>query len=169
MICRPFKEEEMSRALFQMYKFRPISLCTEIFKIVSKALANRLKRVLSEVISDVQSAYVLKRQIVDNIICAQEVIHTMNKNHKVNHLALKSDISKAYDRVEWNFLQAVMVCLGFDSTLVQLIIRCVQSISYAILINRTPTQSFMPYWDFSRVTLSCPIYFSCVMKAFWVL
>ncbi|XP_042964521.1 uncharacterized protein LOC122298719 [Carya illinoinensis] len=59
-------------------------------------------------------------------------------------MALKLDISNAYDTVEWDFLRAVMVKLGFGGRWVDLIMECVQSVSYAILVNGKASNSFVP-------------------------
>ncbi|OMO52841.1 reverse transcriptase [Corchorus capsularis] len=92
--------------------YRPISLCNVIFKIISKALANRLKLVLPNLIGDNQSVFVPDRMIYDNTMIAFETIHFMrNKRfgHKA-HMALKLDLSKAYDIIEWDFLEDWVHC-----------------------------------------------------------
>ena len=96
-------------------QFRPISLCNVLYKIVAKVLANRLKGVLSEVIDLANRAFVPGRQIFDNEMVAFETVHAMNEKHigKSGFMALKLDMSKAYDRVEWGYLEGMMRIMGF--------------------------------------------------------
>lgn len=94
---------------------RPIALCNVLYKILAKVLANRLKNVLPNLISEQQSAFVPGRCITDNVVVALEIIHHMRgiRRGKEGDVALKLDISKAYDKVDWNFLKQRMHALGF--------------------------------------------------------
>jgi hypothetical protein len=126
--------------------FRPISLCNVIFKLISKVLANRLKQVLPHIISCNQSAFIPGRLISDNILVAYETLHTMKNRlwSKVGYLGIKLDMSQAFDRVEWPFLEAVMHKLGFDPRWVCLVMKCVTSVRYSIIVNGNPVGDFTP-------------------------
>jgi hypothetical protein len=98
-----------------VHHFKPISLCNISYKIVSKILANRLKHVLPKIISPLQSTLVPGRNIQDNCILANELIHTFkNKRGRKGFMFLKMDKEKAFDQMEWPFLLAIMKKLGFN-------------------------------------------------------
>ena len=121
-------------------EFRLINLCNVLYKLIAKTLANRLKLVLNDIISPNQSAFVLGRLISNNILAAYETFHTMQSRMwgKVGYMVVKFDMSKAYDKVEWDFLEAIMRQMGFADRWIQLIMMCVKSATYAVLINGTP-------------------------------
>jgi hypothetical protein len=108
-------------------EFLPISLCNVIYKIISKAIANQLKTVLPSIISQEQSAYISGRLITD----------TMDTRLKEceGFMAMKLDMSKAYDRLEWDFSEAMMRTLGFANRWVDLMMSCVRTVTYSILID----------------------------------
>ena len=93
-----------------MKEFRLISLSNVVYKLISKTLANWLKSVLPQIISKNQSAFLSERLITDNVLVAFELMHYLDhkKEGKESFMAVKLDMSKAYDRVEWNFVEGVM-------------------------------------------------------------
>lgn len=87
-------------------QYKPINLCNEIYKIIAKTLANRLKIVLNEIISPNQGAFIKGRQITDNIMIAHEILRHMKVNKNTNkYMDLKLDMRKAYDMVERDYLK----------------------------------------------------------------
>ncbi|XP_060968432.1 uncharacterized protein LOC133035987 [Cannabis sativa] len=124
--------------------FRPISLCSTVYKIVSKVLANRLKDVLNGIISQNQSAFIQNRVIFYNVFIANEIVNAINhrKLGKSGWVALKLDMEKAFDRVEWGFVKAIMQHLHFPDRFINLILNCISSVSFQLLINGSLTNKF---------------------------
>ena len=119
------------------HKYQLISLCNVLYKIFSKVLANRLKKVLPDIIIEHQSTFVKDRLISNNILVTFETLHCM-KNHKSGNsgfVAFKLDMSKAYDRMEWSFLEVLMQKMGFDKRWIDLIMIYVKTVTYSIIVN----------------------------------
>ena len=109
-------------------------------------LANRLKEVLDYMISESQSAFVPSRLITDNVLISSEIMHYMKRKKQGKHgvVALKLDMSKAYDRVEWKYLEAMMRKMGFDEDWIKLIMHCVSFVSYLVVRDSTTVSPIVP-------------------------
>lgn len=129
-----------------MKDFRPISLCTVLYKILSKTMANRLKVILPSIISPNQSAFVPRRLITDNALVAFEIFHAMKRTgaSRDGVCALKLDMSKAYDRVEWCFQEQVMKKLGFCDEWINKVMGCIASVSFTFKVNGVVEGSLSP-------------------------
>ena len=122
---------------------RPISLCNVIYKILTKVIANRLKWIMPKIISPNQSSFVPGRHSSDNIIVAQEVIHSMRSmKHGKGFMAIKIDLEKAYDRLNWQFLKRCLFELNLSNHLVNLIHECVSSPTLQLLWNGDLSEIF---------------------------
>ncbi|XP_075665270.1 uncharacterized protein LOC142634918 [Castanea sativa] len=120
--------------------FRPISLSNVLYKIIAKVLANRLKPLLPHLIFETQGVFLSERIITDNILIAHENLHYLKQKRtgKLGYMALKLDMSKAYDRVEWVFWEKIMLKMGFCQKWVALVSMCIKSVTYSILLNGQP-------------------------------
>ena len=130
----------------RMSEFRPIALCNVLYKVMAKVVANRLKLVLPSIISDTQSAFIFGRSITDNAMIAFEVGHYLKrkKQGKTGVAAFKVDMSKAYDRIEWNFLRKMLEILGFAQSLVDLIMLLVTTVEFMVSQNGNEVGPIIP-------------------------
>lgn len=122
-------------------RFRPISLCNVSYKIVTKILANRLKKLLPLLISENQGGFVPKRQIRDNVILIQEAIHS-SINRKERGMIIKLDMANAFDSVDHHFLTAVLRKFGISNNFISIITGCISNPWTAPLINGHPSSYF---------------------------
>ncbi|XP_075661809.1 uncharacterized protein LOC142631524 [Castanea sativa] len=116
VLSRSYSSEEVKAALFQMGPTKAPYLM---------------------IISPTQSAFLPSRLITDNVLVAYETLHAMHIRRKGKNgaLALKLDVSKAYDRVEWRFLKGMLIKLGFPEIWVDRVMRCVSTPSFSVQIN----------------------------------
>lgn len=127
-------------------KLRLIALCNVLMKIITKVMATRLKEVLNVVIYDTQSAFIPGRLISDNIMASYEIMHYLKGKRVGNDgfMALKLDMSKAYNRVEWDFLKAILRKMGFSEWWVHLVLQCVTTVTYSIVHGEHEMEPIIP-------------------------
>ncbi|XP_075645403.1 uncharacterized protein LOC142616429 [Castanea sativa] len=142
--------KEMNAKLTTTYTMEEVELAIKemapIKEMDRTVIANRLKPFLNSIISETQSAFIAGRQIIDNILIAFESLHHMKTNctRKSDYMAVKLDMSKAYDRVEWIFLEKILLKLGFQNSWVSLIMECITTVTYSIMVNGEPQGMITP-------------------------
>ncbi|KAK3211028.1 hypothetical protein Dsin_015734 [Dipteronia sinensis] len=128
-----------------MSHLRPISLCNTTYKIISKIIVQRLKHLLFDLISPNQVVFVLGRQIQDNIVVALEVLQKLKTvKGKRGYFDWKIDLAKTYDNMQCSFTRKVLVEAGIEGNFGNLIMSCITSVHYKIVMNGETIESFFP-------------------------
>ncbi|GJS72037.1 RNA-directed DNA polymerase, eukaryota [Tanacetum coccineum] len=124
-----------------MKDFRPITLIGSLYKIIAKILAIRMGAVLEDLVNDVQSAFVAKRQILGGPFILNELFqwYKMKKKHS---MIFKVDFEKAYDLVRWDYLDDILKKFGFGEKWCGWIRNCLLSSKGSVIVNGSPTKEF---------------------------
>ncbi|GJY30473.1 RNA-directed DNA polymerase, eukaryota [Tanacetum coccineum] len=144
--------------------FRPISLIGSVYKVITKILANRLSTVISDLVSNTQSAFVKDRQILDGPFILNEAL-AWCKRKKSQALIFKVDFAKAYDSVRWDFLLDVLQAYGFGSRWCSWIRGIFSSNMASILVNGSPTVEFPILCGLKQGDPLAPLLFILVMES----
>ncbi|XP_024626681.1 uncharacterized protein [Medicago truncatula] len=131
-LVKPFLMEEIKAAVWDCDSFKSPG---------PDVLANRLRRVVGNVVSGSQSAFIKGRQILDGILIANELVDDA-KCQKKDLLMFKVDFEKAYDSVDWGYLEEVMVKMNFPRVWRVWIMECVTTATASVLVNGCPTDEF---------------------------
>ncbi|KAE8674092.1 hypothetical protein F3Y22_tig00111769pilonHSYRG00381 [Hibiscus syriacus] len=125
--------------------FRPISLCTVMYKLITNIIVRRLKHVMPFLIMSNQKSFISGRSITENIVINQEIVHSMHHNKtKQGWIAIKVDLEKAFDRLQWYFIRDSLIEIGLPSNLIRTIMHCITSISMQFQWNVENTPIFHP-------------------------
>ncbi|XP_074288572.1 uncharacterized protein LOC141613726 [Silene latifolia] len=115
--------------------FRPISCCNVLYKAISKIMCNRLARFLPDIISRNQGAFVKGRSILENILICQDLVRLYNRGMVSPRCMFKLDLQKAYDSIEWQFVDQMLRALNFPEHFRKLIMLCITTPSYTLNLN----------------------------------
>ncbi|XP_074342078.1 uncharacterized protein LOC141679483 [Apium graveolens] len=119
----------------RMQDFRPISLCSVLYKCISKILSSRLKKIMPALVDISQSAFIPGRSISDNILLSRELFRGYERETGVPKCALKIDLYKAFDSIHWNFIIAVLERMRFPGVMIGWIKACICSTRFSIKLN----------------------------------
>lgn len=147
--------------------FRPIGLCNAVYKLATKMIANRLKRIMPVIITPTQCSFIPRRNGSNNIIVAQEIIHKMqHATSNKGYMAIKLDLEKAYDRLAWLFVVDSLKKIGLSTHFINIIWHCIFSVSIDILWNGERMGDFIPTRAIDKEILSLLISLLYVWRGF---
>ncbi|XP_074288077.1 uncharacterized protein LOC141613236 [Silene latifolia] len=115
--------------------FRPIACCNTVYKCISKVLCKRLSKILPDIVNESQGGFIKGRNIVENVLICQDLVRLYNRKAASPRCLIKIDLQKAYDSVEWVFLKQILSALKFPVKFMDLIMQCVTSPTYTLVLN----------------------------------
>ncbi|XP_071705014.1 uncharacterized protein [Rutidosis leptorrhynchoides] len=122
-------------------EYRPISLIDSFYKIIAKLLSNRIKNFIPNLVGFEQSAFIKGRNIMDGVLIANESLEFLRSKH-MKSMVFKVNFEKAFDSLNWEFLDEMMFLMGFDFKWRRWIASCLGSASISVLVNGSPTKEF---------------------------
>ncbi len=146
-----------------IWDFRPISLIGSIYKILSKVLANRLRKVLGGLSSESQNAFVGGRQTLDSVLIANECLDSRIKC-RIPGVVCKLDIEKAYYHVNWNYLLYLLERMGYGGKWKSWIKTCIFTVRFSIMVNGSPSGFFKSSRGIHQGDPLSPLLFLLIME-----
>ncbi|XP_062100714.1 uncharacterized protein LOC133806637 [Humulus lupulus] len=115
--------------------YRPIAYCTTLYKCISKMLCHRVSGILPKLVNQNQGAFIKDRSLAHNVLILQDLLKGYNRKYSSPRCLLKIDLSKAYDSIDWDFLENLLKAFNFPDRFIRWIMTCMRGASYCLMLN----------------------------------
>lgn len=118
-----------------MSQYRPIACCNVVYKVISKIIARRLQVNLPSAFEKNQCGFVDGRLLLENVLLATDLVKEYHNTSLSPRAAIKLDISKAFDSVQWSFIEATLRAMHYPDQFVSWIMCCIKTAGFSVSIN----------------------------------
>ncbi|XP_062075434.1 uncharacterized protein LOC133779496 [Humulus lupulus] len=115
--------------------FRPITCCTTLYKCISKMLCYRVSGILPKLVNQNQGAFIKDRSLAHNVLILQDLLKGYKRKYSSPRCLMKIDLSKAYDSIDWDFLENLLKAFKFPDRFIRWIMTCMRGASYCLMLN----------------------------------
>lgn len=122
--------------------FRSVSLCSIIYKVIARALKQKLQVVVEDIVQRNQVGFIKKRLLCENVLLASELVTDFHKDGETRRGSLKIDLSKAYDNLHCEFVLNLLKSFDMPDQFIGWIKECISTPSYSVIVNGEMNDNF---------------------------
>lgn len=146
--------------------FRPILLCSTIYKVLARILKRKIKIFIDEVVQRNQVGFIQGRLLCENVLLASELVNDFHVEGRVSRGCLKIDLAQAYNNLSWEFILNLLKAINLPEQMIGWIQECITTTSYSVVVNGE-LQGFFKDIRVSGREIPFPLFSLCLLWMFY--